>query len=384
MSTDQKTTTEGGLPGRAERVVIKIGSSLLADDEGLRRPQIRRFAHEIAGLRRAGTAVTLVSSGAIAAGRTRIATPARPTIPERQAAAAVGQIHLMTAYETAFARHKIPVAQILLDADDHANRHRFLNATHALDMLHSHGVLPIVNENDTVSVDELKFGDNDHLSAMVASLVSADVLVILSDVDGVYTADPGADAAATRIPLIRRVDAPLLARTRGGRSRFGTGGMESKLLAARKAASAGIPTIIADGRTKGAIARALDPDQDEGTLVLPVADRLGRRKHWIAFSIKTRGILHIDEGAVRAVRDRGRSLLPSGITAVEGRFEAGDCVSIVDPAGTEIARGLCSYGAREAGEILGHRSSEVQGILGYRMGSAVVHRNDLVVLDGAE
>ncbi|MEO2167871.1 MAG: glutamate 5-kinase, partial [bacterium] len=234
---------------------------------------IRQLAGEIAALRKAGTAVTLVSSGAIAAGRSRIPTPARPTIPERQAAAAVGQIHLMVAYETAFARHDIPVAQILLDAEDLTDRHRFLNATHAIEMLHRHDILPIVNENDTVSVDELKFGDNDHLSAMVASLVAAEVLVILSDVDGVYSAPPDTNPDASRIPVIRRVDARLLARTRSGSSRFGTGGMESKLLAARKAANAGIPTIIADGRAKGALSRALDPTQDEGTLVLATAGR---------------------------------------------------------------------------------------------------------------
>lgn len=273
MPAEEKTSPSRRLPKHPKRVVIKIGSSLLADENGLLRPQIRRLAREITALREAGTAVTLVSSGAIAAGRSRIPTPARPTIPERQAAAAVGQIHLMVAFETAFARYDIPVAQILLDAADLADRHRFLNATHAIEMLHRHDVLPIVNENDTVSVDELKFGDNDHLSAMVASLVGADLLVILSDVDGVYSAPPATDPEAQRIPLIRRVDAPLLARTRSGSSRFGTGGMESKLLAARKAAEAGIPTIIADGRAKGALARALDPAQDEGTLVLAAAGR---------------------------------------------------------------------------------------------------------------
>lgn len=381
MTTESQRSARATLP-RPERVVIKIGSALLADESGLLRARIRWLAREIAELRAAGLTVTLVSSGAIAAGRSHLEIGSRPSIPERQAAAAVGQIHLMAAWEAALRRHDLQVAQILLDAEDLSNRPRYLNASHALDTLHQQGLIPIVNENDTVAVDELKFGDNDQLSAIVASLVGADLLVILSDVDGLYTANPQTDADAERIAVVRRVDAGLLARTRGGGSGLGTGGMESKLLAARKAATAGVPTMIADGSARGAIARAIDPDVDEGTLILPVGDRLRRRKHWIAFSVKPRGQLMLDEGAVRAVTERGRSLLPSGITDVAGAFEAGDCVSLLDATGREIARGLSSYGAREASAIRGHRSSEVEKILGYAMGAAVVHRNDLVVLDG--
>ena len=383
MATESQKHARAALP-RPTHVVIKIGSTLLADESGLLRARIKWFAREIAELRASGLALTLVSSGAIAAGRSHLDIGESPSIPERQAAAAVGQIHLMAAWEAAFRRHDLQVAQILLDAEDLANRHRYLNASHALDTLHAQGIVPIVNENDTVSVDELKFGDNDQLSAIVASLVSADLLVVLSDVDGLYTSNPRENPEATRIGVVRRVDSSLLARTRGGGSALGTGGMESKLRAARKAATAGIPTLIADGRTRGAIARAIDPAIDEGTLVLPVGDRLGRRKHWIAFSVKPRGHLTLDDGAVRAVVERGRSLLPSGIADVAGAFDAGDCVSLLDSGGREIARGLSSYGSRETAAIRGRRSSEVEKILGYAMGAAVVHRNDLVVLDELE
>ena len=364
-----------------KRLVVKVGSALLTEPEGLRTAQIEALARDLAAIHQRGIAVTLVSSGAIAAGRARLPIGDRPSIPERQAAAAVGQIHLMSAYEEIFAQYDIQVAQILLDAGDLASRHRYMNAAHAMETLHQHQILPIVNENDTVSIDELKFGDNDHLSAMVASLVRADLLVILSDVEGMFTANPAQQQEAERIPLIRKIDAPLLARARGRGSRLSTGGMESKLKAARKAATAGIPTIITDGRRGGSLERVLDPKCDEGSLILPVGDRLGRRKHWIAFSVKTRGSLHLDSGATLAVCEKGRSLLPTGMTAVEGKFDAGDCVSLLDPEGREVARGLTSYGSGEAAAILGKRSSEVESILGFQMGSAVVHRNDLVLLD---
>ncbi len=381
MTIEPQLKAKAPLVAGMQRLVVKVGSALLTEPDGLRTQQIEALASDLAAVHQRGIAVTLVSSGAIAAGRSRLPIGDHPSIPERQAAAAVGQIHLMSAYEEVFAQYDIQVAQILIDAGDLASRHRYLNAAHAVETLHQHKILPIVNENDTVSIDELKFGDNDHLSAMVASLVRADLLVVLSDVGGVYTANPLQASDAERIPLIQRVDASLLARARGRGSQLSTGGMESKLKAARKAATAGIPTIITDGRVAGCLHRALDPECDEGSLVLPVGDRLGRRKHWIAFSVKTRGSLHLDAGATEAVCKKGRSLLPSGLTALEGRFEAGDCVSLLDPQGREVARGLTSYGSKETTAILGKRSSEVEDILGYQMGSAVVHRNDLVLLD---
>jgi glutamate 5-kinase len=375
---------------RPRQLVIKIGSSVLADDRGISHAQMDRLAAEIAGLRRGGLCVTVVSSGAIAAGRAALGMPAARSIPERQAAAAVGQIILMAEYQRAFGLHGVKVAQILLDAEDLASRRRYLNAEHTVASLHAGGILPIVNENDTVAIDELKFGDNDNLSALVATLVAADLLVILSDVGGLFSRNPRVVPEAERIPLVTRVDAAVLERAGGAHAGadhsggLGTGGMSSKLLAARKAAAAGIATVIADGRVPGTLERVLDVGCDVGTLVLPQADRLARRKHWIAYSSKPAGTLTCDAGATAAVVDRGRSLLPSGIVAVSGRFEAGDCVSLATQRGDEFARGLASYSAGEIARIAGKRSSEVEQILGFKMGDAVVHRNDLVLTGRTE
>jgi glutamate 5-kinase len=364
------------------RVVIKIGSSVLADEDGLDRSALGRLAGEIAKVHALELVTTVVSSGAIAAGRSLLGGGQPRSIPERQATASVGQIALMSAYQQAFAEHGITVAQILLDAEDLANRHRYLNAEHAVATLHARGILPIVNENDTVSIDELKFGDNDNLSALVASLVGADLLIMLSDVGGLFTGNPKNDPAARRVAVVERVDATHLDMASGG-SRLGTGGMRSKLLAARKAAAAGIATVIADGREPNTLPQVLDPGADVGTLVLPQTDRLARRKHWIAYTLKPKGSLHCDAGAVTAVSARGRSLLPSGVLRVTGQFEAGDCVTLVGPDGEEFARGLVSYRSQEAASIAGKRSTEVEEILGYKMGDAVVHRDDLVVTGSA-
>ncbi|MEI8356915.1 MAG: glutamate 5-kinase [Deltaproteobacteria bacterium] len=369
--------------GRVRRVVVKIGSAVLADERGLDPDQLERLSIEIAALHGTGLAVTVVTSGAIAAGRSILGIGVPRSIPERQATAAVGQILLMSEYQHRFARHGVTIAQILLDASDLADRRRWLNAEHAVASLHSSRILPIVNENDTVAVDELKFGDNDNLSAMVANLVAADLLVILSDVGGLFDANPKNEPGARRIRVVARVDDALLTLASGG-SDLGTGGMRSKLLAAHKAAEAGIATIVADGREAGTLARVLDPDGDVGTLFLPLADSLARRKHWIAHTLKPAGEVHCDEGARNAVAAQGRSLLPSGIAAVSGRFEPGDCVRMVGPDGVEFARGLASYGASEVARIAGRRSNEVERILGFQMGDAVVHRNDLVVTASVE
>ncbi len=367
--------------GRLRRVVVKIGSSVLANEEGLASDELARLAGEIGRLKDNGLDVTIVTSGAIAAGRTVLGGGRPRTIPERQAAAGVGQIRLMAEYDRAFSAQGITVAQILLDAEDLASRHRYLNAEHAIFALHRGGVLPIVNENDSVAVDELKFGDNDNLSALVASLVGADLLILLSDVPGLFEADPRVEPSAALIPVLSKIDAKVFARAGDDAGALGTGGMRSKLQAAKKAASAGIATIIADGRTPGTLARVLDLNHDEGTLVLPSADPVARRKHWIAFSVKPRGSVQCDAGATTAVRQRGRSLLPSGVTTVEGRFRSGDCISLLDASGKEFARGLAAYGAEEASRIAGKRSQQVGEILGYELGAELVHRNDLVLLD---
>jgi glutamate 5-kinase len=377
-----QTAAKAALLRRPRRVVVKIGSSVLTRADGLAREEIERLAGEIAALHASGQCLTVVTSGAIAAGRAVLGIDAPRTIPERQAAAAVGQIALMAEYQRAFERFDVQVAQILLDADDLASRRRYLNAAHTMASLHASRIIPVVNENDTVAVDELKFGDNDNLSALVANLVGADLLVILSDVDGLFTANPRERSDAKRISVAPRIDAALLALASGRGSRAGTGGMSSKLLAARKAAAAGIVTVIANGRLAGTLQRVLDVGEDVGTLIVPVSDRLARRKHWIAFTVKPSGALTCDAGAVAAVRLRGRSLLPSGVVSVAGKFEAGDCVRLVGPDGEEFGRGLTSYNAAEAARIAGKKSSEVEHLLGYKMGDAIVHRNDLVLTGG--
>jgi glutamate 5-kinase len=362
------------------QVVVKIGSGVLADANGLDASVIARIASEVAEMRARGLAVTIVSSGAIAAGRRVLGGKPR-SIPERQAAAAVGQIDLMSRWRDAFAQHGLAVAQILLDAADLADRQRYLNAEHTLATLQQKGIIPIVNENDTVAVDELKFGDNDNLSALVAILVGAGLLVILSDVDALFTANPTTNPEARRVSVLDEVDDAALGMTGEDAGTLGTGGMRSKLLAARKAAAGGIPTIIAGGRTAGILPRVLEASSDVGTLVLPGADRLAKRKHWIAYALPPRGELHCDAGAAAAVRGGGRSLLPSGVVSVSGQFAAGDCVRLLDPEGREFGRGLSSYHAAEATRIAGRRSAEVESLLGYSLGDAVVHREDLVLTE---
>ena len=366
---------------RTRRVVVKIGSSLLSRDGGLDIDRIRTLVGEAAELAAGEREIVLVTSGAVAAGRARLRLRERPkTIPQKQAAAAVGQIDLMAAYKDAFTAHGRHVAQILLTREDLSNRRRYLNAKHAIAALLESRVVPIVNENDTVAVDEIKLGDNDNLSAAVAALVEADLLIILSDVDGLYTADPRRRRDAEPVPLVEASDprAERYAATSAGL--LGTGGMATKIEAARKAAAAGIATIIADGRAADALGRVLDADAVAGTLVVGAADRLASRKHWIAYTLRPQGSLHLDAGAAAALRERGRSLLPSGIKIVEGAFGAGDCVRCVAPDGVEVARGLVSYSAAELRRIQGVHTRDIDTILGYKISDEVIHRDDMVIV----
>ena len=365
---------------RARRLVVKIGSSLLSSGDGIDPRRIRALAAEIGELSDPRRDFVLVTSGAVAAGRARLKLRERPkTIPQKQAAAAVGQIDLMAAYKHAFDAHGRHVAQVLLTRDDLTNRRRYLNAKHAISALLEANVLPIVNENDTVAVDEIKLGDNDNLSAAVAALVEADLLIILSDVDGLHTADPRHDRSAAPLAVLAAND-PLATKYAASTANdFGTGGMATKLEAARKAAAAGIATIIADGRDEHALARVLDPALVTGTLVLPSADRLASRKHWIAFTLRPQGSLHLDAGATAALREKGRSLLPSGVRLVEGTFGAGDCVRCLDPDGGEVARGLVNYSSAELRKIQGVHTRDIERLLGYRISDEIIHRNDLVI-----
>jgi glutamate 5-kinase len=367
---------------QVKRVVIKVGSRVLTvDGGGLDHGAIARLCDEIASLRRLGLEVILVSSGAVAAGRDALRTAEYPlTIPQKQAAAAVGQPLLMQAYQQACTQHNVVTAQILLTADDLANRNRFLNARTTLEALLGAGVLPVINENDSVAVAEIKFGDNDNLSALVTSLAEADLLLILTDIAGLYTANPNSDPDARLIPLVRSITRDIERMAGESGSSVGTGGMATKVSAAKKAARFGVPTILAPGKQTGIITAILAGDE-VGTVFLPAKDGLmNRRKHWIAYTLRPTGKLLVDAGARKALLENGTSLLPSGITGVEGRFERGSCVRVCGPDGVEIARGLADYSSSEVARLAGHKSSKIEEILGYRYDDEVVHRDNLVLL----
>jgi glutamate 5-kinase len=381
LAEEEQRVHKARLLRRARRAVVKVGSNVLAGPAGLRRERIRALAAEIDVLLDAGRQIVVVTSGAVAAGTARLGQARRAArIEWRQAAAAVGQIGLMAAYERAFATHERQVAQILLTHADLADRRRYLNARHTLRTLLDLGVVPIVNENDTVAVEELKFGDNDDLSALTASLIEADLLVILSDVDGLYTRDPRLDPSATPVRVARADDPAVLAVAGPSQSGVGTGGMASKVAAARKAAAAGIPTLVADGTRDGVLRAVFDPATEAGTLLLADEDRLGRRKHWIAYALKPAGELHVDEGAERALARGGRSLLPSGVRGVVGAFGVGDCVRCLGPDGREFARGLVNYAAAELDKIKGVHTRDIERLLGYKGSDEVIHRDDLALV----
>ncbi len=362
------------------RIVVKVGSAVLSDSGGLRPEIIHCLAADVDYLIGRGYEVVLVTSGAIAAGRARLGAPLTSTIAIRQAAAATGQIALMTAYGNAFASHQRQIAQILLTHSDLAERVRRNNARHTIEALLQHGVIPIINENDTVAVEEIRFGDNDNLSALVASLVQAQLLVILTDVSGVLSGDPRKRSDARLIPLIADAEAGMKGLVADSAGPLGTGGMASKLKAARQAARTGIAVIIASGHEEGALRDAIDPARERGTLVVPTRSRLRGRKHWIAFAIKPAGTLALDKGAADALRNKGRSLLPSGVREVTGDFAGGDCVSLLDQDGREFGRGLVNYPAADVARLKGHRTSEIAAILGYQIADEIIHRDNLVLL----
>lgn len=365
---------------KARRIVVKVGSGILSSDGRIRTRlfgDLARQVHEAGSQRE----FVIVSSGAIAMG-SRILGWSHPgrSIPEKQAAAAVGQIDLVETYRKRFARYDRKVGQVLVTRLGLQDRERFLNARNTLATLLELGVVPVVNENDTVATEEIRFGDNDNLSATILNLVGGDLLVLLTDVDGLYERrpEPG-EPLPPRYDVVEKIDAKIRRAASGPGSAFGSGGMATKLEAAQTAAHSGAATVVCNGRRRDILSRLL-AGEDVGTLFLP-GDRLKSRKHWLAFTKRTRGELVLDDGAVRALRDGGKSLLPAGIVAVRGRFGIGDAVACVDGEGTEIARGLCAYGADEVARILGIETRKIAKVLGYSNGSAVVHRDDLVVLD---
>jgi glutamate 5-kinase len=364
----------------AKRWVIKIGSALLTNDgAGLDRAAIDGWVNQIAELMTQGKEVVLVSSGAIAEGIVRLDWQQRPeSIHELQAAAAVGQMGLIQAYESSFQRFDRHTAQILLDHDDMASRQRYLNARGVLQTLLGLNVVPIVNENDTVVTDEIRFGDNDSLAALVANLIDADMLVILTDKDGLYSANPDTDANATLITEAMATDSSLDALAGGSSGTLGRGGMVTKLQAARLAARSGCNTVIAGGRNEN-ILHAIAAGNDVGTLLSADQKPLAARKQWLVGHLQVKGQLVLDAGAVKVLTEQGRSLLAVGVSRVVGTFTRGELVSCVDSDGTEIARGLVNYNSDEASRIKGQSTESIADILGYREDDELIHRDNLVV-----
>jgi glutamate 5-kinase len=364
----------------AKRIVVKVGSTLVTDDgRGLDREAIARWAAQLAALRSMKKEVVLVSSGAIAEGIKRLGWAKRPTaMHELQAAAAVGQMGLVQAYESGFAQHGIGTAQILLTHADLTDRSRYLNARSTLLTLLGLSIVPIINENDTVVTDEIKFGDNDTLGALVANLIEADVLVILTDQAGLYSSDPRRDPAAHLIEEGHAGDTALETMAGGTGSALGRGGMLTKVLAAKRAASSGAHTLIASGREPDVLVRLAQGEQIGTQLIAPLG-RLSARKQWMADHLQIAGKLMIDAGAAQALAG-GRSLLPIGVLSVVGRFARGDVVACIAPDGREVARGIVNYASNEASRIAGHASNEIGTLIGFVEEPELIHRTNLLVL----
>lgn len=360
----------------ARRVVVKIGSNVLREGPRFDRVTFASLVRDLVALREAGLEVVVVSSGAVALGLERLGEPDRPVEMARlQATAAIGQGRLMRLWEDELSAYGLLAAQVLLTHDDLRSRHRYLAARHTLRAVLELGAVPVINENDTVAVEEIKLGDNDLLSAQVVNLVEADLLCILSDVDGLYDRPPG-EPGASRVRRVRRGEQPVEGAVGEARSSFGSGGMQTKLEAVRQASQRGVPAIIAGGKTPGVLRRLL-AGEDLGTWFEAETDRLSSRKQWIAYALRPVATLHIDAGAVRALREKGSSLLPVGVVAVEGDFGTGDPVRVVGPDGVEVARGLVAHEASTVRAALGRRGRAVPLD---PAAPEVIHRDDLVTL----
>jgi glutamate 5-kinase len=365
----------------ARRIVVKVGSSLVTNSgQGLDQHALAQWTTQIASLARGRKQVILVSSGAVAEGMQRLGWKRRPkALNELQAAAAVGQMGLVQAYETCFRAHGMHTAQILLTHDDLADRKRYLNARSTLRTLLDLGIVPIINENDTVATDEIRFGDNDTLGSLVTNLVEADVLVILTDQAGLYTADPRKQPGATLVAEARAGDAALEAMAGGAGSHIGSGGMLTKVLAAKRAARSGAHTVIASGREPDVLVR-LAAGETVGTQLTADTMTLAARKQWLADHLQVRGRLHLDAGAAKALVADGKSLLPIGVHELDGDFDRGEVVACLDPAGREVARGLANYSAVETRRILRAPTAEIEARLGYIDAPELIHRDNLVLL----
>lgn len=375
----ERSVLQNQILARTRRLVIKVGSAVMTTANGLNQEFIRELTDNIAHLLNDGLEVVIVSSGAIAAGFKKIGLPAKPiAIPQKQAVAAIGQSTLMQNYEQAFERHGLQVAQVLLTRNDLANRRRYLNARNTLFTLLNWQVIPIINENDTVVVEEIQFGDNDNLSALISSLVQADLLIILTDIDGLYDQDPRQHADARRLTLVEKIDARLERAASRQPGVIGSGGMFSKIQAAKKAASVGIPTIIAHG-LKPKIIERIFAGEEEGTLFLSHATKLRSRQYWLAYTTNPAGDIVVDNGARQVLRYQGKSLLPAGIVGINGRFSAGAAVRLIDTAGEVIGIGLSNYSANDLACIKGLKTCNIQQSLGYKGYDEVVHRDNMVI-----
>ncbi len=376
------TLDRNSLFSNKRRIVIKVGSAVLASSEsGLDQARIERLASEVSALLEQGREVILVSSGAIAAGLAKLGFTKKKGMPlsVKQAAAAVGQSSLMWMYEKTFSTYGRKVAQVLLTREDLSNRTRFLNARNTLRTLLDYGIVPVINENDTVSVDEIKFGDNDNLSGMVVHLADADLLVILSDIDGLYTADPKLDPSAEIVPVVEKITAELERGAGDAQTPVGTGGMRSKIMTAKKVGAFGAPMVIVNGKKPG-ILQALFDGEEVGTLFFPKPKKQDSRKHWIAYTVCSAGRVIVDDGAREALVNKGKSLLPGGVVKVEGNFKLGDCVACVDLKGNVFARGLTKYPSTDLDRIKGLKTSQIMSVLGHKDYDEVIHRDDLVIL----
>ena len=363
----------------AKRIVVKIGSILLVDgDTGrLHRDWLESLGKDIAAWRARGQEIILVSSGAIALGRRYLGLKqGELCLEEKQAAAAAGMVRLSHAYQETLGEHDLNVAQILLTLDDSENRRRYLNARSTINTLLDVGAVPLINENDTVATDEIRFGDNDRLAARVAVMVSADLLLLLSDIDGLYTVDPAEDTNAVLVPEITEITPEIEAMAGKTVASDSSGGMPTKLAAAKQCLSAGCQMVICEGRTTSPLS-ALEQGANCSWFI-PSGNPQTARKRWIAGSLQPVGTIIIDDGATNAL-GKGKSLLPAGVSAIEGSFERGDAVAVKSSDGTEIARGLCAYSSGDAKRIMGHKTDEIEGLLGYRGRDEMIHRDDLVI-----
>ncbi|MEN8141746.1 MAG: glutamate 5-kinase [Thermodesulfobacteriota bacterium] len=367
-----------------KRVVVKVGSAVLSDRGGLNQKVIGQLADELSFLRSTGREVILVSSGAVAVGRSKLSLwHPHLSLREKQGAAAVGQAGLMRFYEKEFARHDLQVAQVLLTHSDLAHRERYRNIQNTINSLLEWGVVPVINENDTVSVEELRFGDNDTLGALVTNIIGADIFICLTDVDSLYTANPATESTAQPVHTVEAVTDTICNMAGHAGSSLGTGGMRSKIMAARMVAARGGHSFIGPGRQPGVIQRLFGGEL-LGTFFLPNEEKqkLQSRKHWIAYTLRPKGTLVLDDGACRAIQRHGSSLLAVGIVAVKGSFERGDAVACISGSGKKVGAGLVNYGGAEIRQLMGCNTGDIEKILGYKNSDEIIHRNDLVRFSG--